>query len=272
MSVTAMAWVWENSQSGGTDRLVLLAIADSADHDGSNAFPAVATIAKKCQVSARTVQRSIRTLVEMGELEVSEQAGHGSRADRRPNLYRVVMDGATERHPVSSDGVTSGDDGVTSTTSRGDTCDANGVTLLSPEPSIDPSLEPSLEPLSRARSDDNARALVPDDDPDRGFVEFWDVWPKRHGRKIGRKDALAKWRRLSLDEKRTAYRAARHYAAACDAGQTLAQDAHRWLTKRRWEDWADDAAPTSRPRQSQPTALSIVRGIAERYGDDRAAS
>jgi hypothetical protein len=39
MSVKVMSWVWDHSRAEGTDRLVLLAIADSAEHDGSDAWP-----------------------------------------------------------------------------------------------------------------------------------------------------------------------------------------------------------------------------------------
>lgn len=143
MSVRVMSWVWDHSQAEGTDRLVLLAISDSADHDGSNAWPSVSTIAQKARISERTVQRSIRSLVALGELLVEDQAGGhaGVRADRRPNRYRVVMapaqDGVSDRHPEG--------DGVTSGASRGDIQGPDGVTLVSPNPSSDPSLDPSRE-------------------------------------------------------------------------------------------------------------------------------
>ena len=133
-----MAAVWDLSKAAGTDRLVLLAIADSADHDGANAWPSIATVARKCLVSERTVQRAIRNLVALGELEVEDQAGGNaqSRADRRPNRYRVVLDGVSDRHPAAN--------GVTSEAERGDTQGANGVTRVSPEPSSDPSMDPSF--------------------------------------------------------------------------------------------------------------------------------
>lgn len=141
MSVKAMAWVWDESQASGSDLLVLLAIADAADHDGTNAWPSIATLAAKTRLSERTVQRSIRALVDLGELEVQEQAGGfaGMRSDRRPNRYWVLMapadDGVTDRHPEA--------DGVTSGAVRGDNQRADGVTLVTPNPSLDPSIDPS---------------------------------------------------------------------------------------------------------------------------------
>lgn len=86
MSVRVMSWVWEHSKSAGTDRLVLLAIADSAEDDGGQAWPSAAALARKTGMDVRTVQRTIRRLIELGELRVKMNAGkNGS------NVYRVVM-------------------------------------------------------------------------------------------------------------------------------------------------------------------------------------
>lgn len=69
MSVRVQAWVWEHSQAEGMTRLVLLAIADSAEDDGSDAWPSFETLTKKCHCSESTVRRAIRRLEELGELE-----------------------------------------------------------------------------------------------------------------------------------------------------------------------------------------------------------
>lgn len=96
-----MAWVFEQSLSEGTDRLVLLAIADQARRDGTNAYPSIRSLAEMANVSVRTVQRSIRSLIELGELRVEHNAGGARdlRDDRRPNRYTILMHGATEVSP-----------------------------------------------------------------------------------------------------------------------------------------------------------------------------
>lgn len=87
MSVRVMSWVWEHSDSEGIDRLVLLALADQARDDGGNAYPSIALLARKAKVSTRTVQRSIRALVLLGEVSVDMNAGkHGV------NVYTIRMD------------------------------------------------------------------------------------------------------------------------------------------------------------------------------------
>lgn len=84
MSIEVMSWVWKQAKATGTDKFVLLAIADNAWDDGSNAWPSVATISRKTGLSTRTVQRCIQNLHDLGELQTIDRPGHS-------NLYRVVM-------------------------------------------------------------------------------------------------------------------------------------------------------------------------------------
>lgn len=93
MSTTATSWVWRHSEAVDTDRLVLLAIADAADADGDNSWPKIETIAAYVRKSERTVRRSLRSLQELGELEIEFRAGGKrdvARNDLRPNLYRLT--------------------------------------------------------------------------------------------------------------------------------------------------------------------------------------
>jgi len=86
MSIRVMTWVWDNSPVGGSERLLLLAIADCANDEGGNAWPSIATLARKCRIDGRTVQRIIRRLADAGHLTVVASAG-----GRGSNVYTVVM-------------------------------------------------------------------------------------------------------------------------------------------------------------------------------------
>ena len=68
MSIRVMTYIWEHSRQQGSALLVLLAIADWARDDGSHAFPTVAMLARKTRLSARSVQRILRSVEEAGEL------------------------------------------------------------------------------------------------------------------------------------------------------------------------------------------------------------
>jgi len=122
MSVRVMSWVWADSKADGADLLVLLAIADQSHDDGAGAWPSVSTLAARARVSERTVQRSLRHLVEIHELEITPNAGrHGV------NIYRVLMgQPPTQSHPDTesprqADTPTLTPEGVTPVTPRGDT-------------------------------------------------------------------------------------------------------------------------------------------------------
>ena len=134
MSVKVMAMVWDESESVGNARLVLLAIADSCDHDGTNAWPAVATIARKTLLSERTVQRKIKELIGMGELRVVPGPSH-ILWDRRPNGYEVVLYGLSTCHPVPKAGRQVEQNEVTEDAPRGDTPVTQPIPTR-PDPSV----------------------------------------------------------------------------------------------------------------------------------------
>lgn len=86
-----MALALHHSDAKGTDKVVLLGIANHAGDGGS--WPSVPTLAVYANVDERTVQRSIDNLERAGEIRREVQAG-GLRnmADwDRPNLYTVTL-------------------------------------------------------------------------------------------------------------------------------------------------------------------------------------
>lgn len=87
------------------------------------------------------------------------------------------------------------------------------------------------------------------------FEPWWLVFPKRNGRKIGKEDARKVWHRLKPDDISACLVAVNHYARACETGETLAQDPHRWLTKRRWVDWQQPAEAAKPPAVQYTSAF-----------------
>lgn len=81
-----MTWVWNHSPVGGNDLLTLLAIADNAADDGTNAWPSLATLARKTRLEDRSVRRIIRRLEQGQHVLVDVGAG-----PRGTNRYTVVM-------------------------------------------------------------------------------------------------------------------------------------------------------------------------------------
>lgn len=178
MSIEAIEWVLRHAPDLEYRLFgVLVAYANHADAQGTGAYPATATVALETRKSDRQVQRDTDELVARGLLRLGDQdrAAHLP-ADRRPVVYDVAMDrrcpdrerawasqrerrfvrgfshrGDTHVTPMDANGVTwvspRDPNGVTPEAQRGDTQSTNGVSLVSPDPSLDPSPEPS--PLSK---------------------------------------------------------------------------------------------------------------------------
>lgn len=99
MSVQAISWVLDNSPTVGTDRLVLISLANHADQRGESSWPSVFTIMREAGASERAVQTSLRNLATEGRIDVVRNGAPDERIphDKRPNLYRVLMTHAAAR-------------------------------------------------------------------------------------------------------------------------------------------------------------------------------
>jgi hypothetical protein len=95
-----MNWVWANSPASGNGRLVLLALADACSRDdGTGCWPSAATIARKANISDRTVRRVIARLEADGHVLVHRGGGRvGS-----TNSYTVVTGGGVIHSPGRDD-------------------------------------------------------------------------------------------------------------------------------------------------------------------------
>ena len=156
MSIESIAACLHHSQATGSDKLVLLGIAN---HDGDGgAWPSITTLAKYANISERSVQTCIQKLINMGEIvcHVNKGGNADTRGDRRPNRYDILVrcpkecDGST-KHRVKQDaerGEAQRNNGVKPTTQRGEA----GFTLTIHEPSLEPSLN------TRTYGDENHQA------------------------------------------------------------------------------------------------------------------
>lgn len=127
-----MTWVLRHSDAKLGARLVLIALADYAHADGSEAYPSVDTLAANTRLSRRAVQAALRKLEEDREVVRDGKGRNGT------TCYRLTMGGADSARGAEYDV-----EGAQNTTSRG----ANSA----PNPSLEPSSEPPTE--ERVRGD-----------------------------------------------------------------------------------------------------------------------
>jgi hypothetical protein len=91
VGVNMTDWVWKHSRSKLAARLALLAIADYAhdEEDGADAWPSITTLATKTNLSITALRAAIKTLVDMGELEVIPLQGKRT-PNGMTNRYRML--------------------------------------------------------------------------------------------------------------------------------------------------------------------------------------
>jgi hypothetical protein len=137
VSIKAMNWAWSISLAP-TPKIVLLALCDIADDSGF-CYPSIHTLATKCTLDERTVQRVIRKLTDEHFLAVEERFRRDGA--RTSNGYRISLAPTPAIcHPLPIADATGRLAAVTGGPRQrchrgGDT--AAGVTTT--EPSIDPS-------------------------------------------------------------------------------------------------------------------------------------
>lgn len=216
-----LAWVGPilaDRSLDATETLLLIGLADHVDSK-DECFVGIDTLASYARVSYATAKRRLKDLVDKGRIERSRRR----RDDGNLSTYtwKLIRPGLTMSHGAEQGLDLSHDQGSP----------GSAMTRAHPD---EPAEVPSGEPPS-----DEQPSPSPDGDKERGFDRFWEVYPARNGRKVGKAKSLTKWRALSLDSKRVAYRAAINYARAVQSGATIPKDPERFLANRYFEDWAE---------------------------------
>ena len=107
-----MAGVWKLADPAA-QKIVLLKLADCANDAGANAFPSVATMARECGLSERSVQNALRRLTSSGRIDVQAPATRYT-----STIYRVMgargapLAGPGVRHPDGARGANNDGSGV----------------------------------------------------------------------------------------------------------------------------------------------------------------
>jgi len=85
MSVQALSWVFDHSNSRLAARHVLLSIANHAKADGTDAWPSIPRICREARLSPREVYYCLKYLEDTHQLRIEHGAGpHGC------NLYTIL--------------------------------------------------------------------------------------------------------------------------------------------------------------------------------------
>jgi hypothetical protein len=147
MSIEVMSSVWKYSRQKGSARLLLLAIADSANESGE-AWPGIRSLAKKCATTDRNIQKLIKQIEAAGELLVVE--GGGMETPNGPtNKFIVVTPGiplpasAKQARPVNTGTPVKDKTPVYPSTDTGERQGRRPVNAGTPNPSVNRKLTQS---------------------------------------------------------------------------------------------------------------------------------
>lgn len=269
MSIEAISWVFDHSPTKGTDRLVLLSVAnfagDMTEGGWWESYPGVTSIGRQAACGKtpgsriRTAQTALARLVKSGDLERVINGAPDERIpkDKRPNLYRVMtVNGIACDRPrcrwCAAHGVNDADtrrdvDGVKDGAPRGEGSRASGVKdhdatgrrNPSPKPSLEPSVEPSVEPLAMALADATG--------PDVSFDAFWSVYPRNAAKGNARTAWAAATKKAPPAE---IIAGAERYRDDPNRHESFTAHAATWLRAERWAD--DPLPPRGVPRGAPP--------------------
>jgi hypothetical protein len=130
MSIAVMNWVWANSPTSGNERLVLLALADacSLTRRRHRLLAISATIARKANISDRTVRRVVARLEADGHVIVHRGGGRAGSS----NSYTIVTATHSPGQTVTPDTLSGGDTG--DTPPRTQPCQGTPDTAASSDP------------------------------------------------------------------------------------------------------------------------------------------
>lgn len=93
MSIEAISAVLHHSQSSGTARAVLTAIAwHIGEHPEEGCFPSQKRLAELSGCSKRQVQRALEKLHDLKEIIIASHDGSGYRPDRITNRYWLTLE------------------------------------------------------------------------------------------------------------------------------------------------------------------------------------
>lgn len=238
-----MAAVWEFAQAKGGERLVLLAVADHAKHDGTGAWPSINTLCDMTKFSERNVRYCLRKLEDAGELEIGIGTG-----PRGCNMYRVILRGwnplleedqGQRLPPAKIAPRQNATRGGAKISEGGGKIRQQGGQPIAPKPSLNHQRKPSVKPSL----------------PSVEFDRFWSVYPKR--KKRAEAEAWFAKHQPDTDLVDTMIAAVER---ACGSQDWRKEDGRfiplpaTWLNGRRWQDEED----IDLPRQAQGARLVLV--------------
>jgi hypothetical protein len=278
MSNAATKWAWEQLQVSGSEKLVLLRLADHAHPDGTNIRPGLKSLATFTGISERQVRRYIQGFLDQG-LIAFESNEHGGRG-KVPTYFIPAVKADADDHlsnrrkgdthdPLSI--APKADASVPLSDEKEDTHDTQRRTPMTQKGDMgDTTLkglnrhEPSTEPSTRARTRARDGGQKTNGKLAEQFDRFWSVYPRREKKQA----ALKAFTRINPDDEllermiHTLELAKLSRQWRKDDGQFIPHPA-TWLNDGQWDD---ELTPASSVETGPPGVELLPGETAEQTG------
>ena len=206
MSIKVMALVWDNFPRGGSDKLVMLAMADWCNDNGTSLHPSISTVARKINLSDKQTRVIVHRLIDEGWLSVigNEFGGDpGMTRQYRMDVEMLRTPPVEVTPPVGRRDPSRG--GAFTPPAHGSlsTIDPSGTTSKrrdAPATRLPADWKPSEEDISYLKA---KRPDLNITDVEENFSDYWKSQPGAKGRK---QDWHATWRMWVRNEKRVSHR------------------------------------------------------------------
>jgi hypothetical protein len=216
MSLAHISAVFAHSKTRGGARLVMLAIADRANEKDGRAWPGMEDLSQRTGLSRAACWRAINAAEALGELKIERYRG-----PHHTHRYTIILPNCFKMQPFQNE---------TSTVSK------RNINCF----------KMKRKPEGTRRNHHSSSS------GDDGFRVFWELYP----RKVGKKAALDAWQKCNgtmppietLTERIKA--ATESDAWQRDEGKYIPHPA-TWISGHRWED---EIKPTQ-PKRQKPTKL-----------------
>jgi hypothetical protein len=223
MSIEALSMVLNHSKAIGSQKVVLLGIANHLGPDANEgAWPSQKRLADYSNMSERGVQKCIDKLVASGELKVEVAAGH-SRNQYKPNRYWITIECPPDcdRSMSHRRGELPYSEGRTPVPSG-----ANASTVRGEQEFVLTVIEPLEEPTENLNSLDNQTK-------DSQFNAWWSYFPRKEGKGAARKEFDKAIKKVGLD---VLVDSAEKYGNDPNREPKFTVQPARWLREERWDD------------------------------------
>lgn len=179
-----MSLVWEHAPCRENALIVLLALADWSNDDGT-CWPSIQKLADKSRVDRRSAQRIVRRLKEDGFITIEE--GGGRAKQHRYHIETAALCRPLENGDFQNSGIAYTERAALETERA--TFPTQTATPVSPDPLEDPLVDPPIEPLGATALFFNSLKTNPayshvDIDREVFKMQAWLSLPGNKGRKL----------------------------------------------------------------------------------------